>query len=82
MVTPSSSIFALHPVGNSVFLYTVSTGNTIDIFDLAELSWKGTVDGLTLVNPLLELISHPGRNELWGLTVNAQNRYEVFKVAP
>jgi hypothetical protein len=82
MATPSSSIFALHPVGNSVFLYTVSTGNTIDIFDLAELSWKGTVDGLTLVNPLLELISHPGRNELWGLTVNAQNRYEVFKVAP
>jgi len=81
-VTPSSSVFALHPVGNSVFLYTVSTGNTIDVFNLADLSWQGTVSGLTLSNPLEELISHPGRNELWGLTVNAQNYYEVFKITP
>lgn len=80
--TPSSSIFALHPVEKSVFLYTVSTGNTIDIFDLADLSWQGTVSGLTLVNPLEELVSHPGRNEIWGLTVNSQNRCEVFKIAP
>lgn len=80
--TPSSSVFALHPVGDSVYLYTVSTGNTIDIFDLADLAWKGTVSGLTLTSPLDELISHPGRNELWGLFVNAQNRCEVFKVTP
>jgi hypothetical protein len=80
--TPSSSIFALHPVGDSVFLYAVSTGYTIDIFDLADLAWKGTVSGLTLTNPLDELISHPGRNELWGLTVNSQNRCEVFKIEP
>lgn len=78
--TPSSSVFALHPVGNSVFLYTVSTGNTVDIYDLADLAWQGTVSGLTLTNPLEELISHPGRNDLWGLTVNSQNRYEVFKI--
>ena len=80
--TPSSSISALHPVGKSVFLYTVSTGNTIDIYRLSDLSWQGTVSGLTLVNPLQELLSHPGRNELWGLTVNSQNRFEVFKIAP
>lgn len=80
--TPSSSIFALHPVGDTVYLYTVSTGNTIDIFDLADLAWKGTVSGLTLTSPLDELISHPGRNELWGLTVNSQNRSEVFKIEP
>lgn len=80
--TPSSSVFALHPVGDSVYLYTVSTGNTIDIFDLADLAWKGTVSGLTLTSPLDELISHPGRNELWGLFVNSQNRFEVFKVTP
>jgi len=79
--TPSSSVFALHPVGDSVYLYTVSTGNTIDIFDLADLAWKGTVSGLTLTNPLDELISHPGRNEIWGLFVNSQNRFEVFKIA-
>lgn len=81
-VTPSSSVFALHPVGNSVFLYTVSTGNTIDIYDLDDLSWQGTVSGFTLSNPLEELISHPGRNELWGLTVNGQDYYEVFKITP
>lgn len=80
--TPSSSVFALHPVGESVFLYTVSTGNTIDIFDLADLAWKGTVSGLMLTSPLDELISHPGRNELWGLFVNSQNRCEVFNVTP
>jgi len=39
------------------------------------------VSGLTLTNPLDELISHPGRNEIWGLFVNSQNRFEVFKIA-
>lgn len=81
-VTPSSSVFALHPVGSSVYLYTVSTGNTIDIYDLADLSWQGSVSGITLSSPLEELVSHPGRNELWGLTINPQNFYEVFKVTP